>query len=100
VDSLVTFAIIMGLVVANGVFVAAEFAIVGAPRQAIQRLADRGHRAARLVVNVLSDPIRQDRFIATAQLGITGNMSSPNGSRGAWKTWEPRAGSRRTRSPA
>jgi CBS domain containing-hemolysin-like protein len=71
VDSLVTVAIIMGLVVANGLFVAAEFAIVGAPRQAIQRLADRGHRAARLVVGVLSDPISQDRFIATAQLGIT-----------------------------
>ena len=70
-DSFVTIAIITALVIANGIFVAAEFAIVGAPRQAIQRLADRGHRAARLVVNVLSDPIRQDRFIATAQFGIT-----------------------------
>jgi CBS domain containing-hemolysin-like protein len=71
VDSLVPIVIITLLVVANGLFVAAEFAIVGAPRQAIQRLADRGHRAARLVMSVLSDPIRQDRFIATAQLGIT-----------------------------
>ncbi|MGH9332040.1 MAG: hemolysin family protein, partial [Vicinamibacterales bacterium] len=62
---------ITALVVANGLFVAAEFAIVGAPRQAMQRLAERGHHAARLVMRVLSDPIRQDRFIATAQLGIT-----------------------------
>jgi magnesium and cobalt exporter, CNNM family len=71
VDSLVAAAIILALIIANGLFVAAEFAIVGAPRQAMRRLADRGHRAARLIVSVLADPIRQDRFIATAQLGIT-----------------------------
>jgi CBS domain containing-hemolysin-like protein len=71
VDSLVAIAIVTLLVVANGLFVAAEFAIVGAPRQAMQRLAERGHRAARLVLGVLLDPRRQDRFIATAQLGIT-----------------------------
>ncbi|HEX2444541.1 MAG TPA: hemolysin family protein [Vicinamibacterales bacterium] len=70
-DSVIAIAVITALVVANGLFVAAEFAIVGAPRPTIRRLADRGHRAARLVLNVLSDPIRQDRFIATAQLGIT-----------------------------
>ena len=70
-DSLIPIAVITALIVANGLFVAAEFAIVGAPRPTIRRLADRGHRAARLVLNVLSDPIRQDRFIATAQLGIT-----------------------------
>jgi CBS domain containing-hemolysin-like protein len=71
VDSMIPIAVITALIVANGLFVAAEFAIVGAPRPTIRRLADRGHRAARLVLNVLSDPIRQDRFIATAQLGIT-----------------------------
>lgn len=70
-DSLVAAAIITALVLANGLFVAAEFAIVGAPRQVIRRLAERGHRGARLVMRVLADPVRQDRFIATAQLGIT-----------------------------
>jgi CBS domain containing-hemolysin-like protein len=68
---MIPLAVITALILANGLFVAAEFAIVGAPRPTIRRLADRGHRAARLVLHVLSDPIRQDRFIATAQLGIT-----------------------------
>jgi CBS domain containing-hemolysin-like protein len=71
VANLVAAAIITALILANGLFVAAEFAIVGAPRQAIRRLAERGHRGARLVMRLLADPVRQDRFIATAQLGIT-----------------------------
>jgi CBS domain containing-hemolysin-like protein len=63
--------IVLLLVVVNGLFVAAEFAIVGTPRSTIEARADKGdHRAGR-VQRILEDPREQDRFIATAQIGIS-----------------------------
>jgi CBS domain containing-hemolysin-like protein len=59
------------LILINGLFVAAEFSLVMAPRAAIERLAEQGHSSAKSLGRVLSDPILQDRCIATAQLGIT-----------------------------
>ncbi len=71
IDALLPTAIITLLILLNGFFVAAEFAIVGAPRPSIARRASEGNSRAKLVSGILNDPREQDRFIATAQLGIT-----------------------------
>jgi CBS domain containing-hemolysin-like protein len=56
------------LVLANGFFVAAEFALVSVRPTRIAELITRGNRAARWVQKAIANP---DRFIAATQLGIT-----------------------------
>lgn len=70
-DTLVPIGIVLLLVLANAVFVAAEFAIVGAPRASLENLAAHGSRLATRVVRILGDARLQDRYIATTQIGIS-----------------------------
>jgi CBS domain containing-hemolysin-like protein len=68
---LFSFIIIAILILINGLFVAAEFAIIGVRPTRILQLAAEGNRAARWVQGILADRRKTDSYIATAQLGIT-----------------------------
>lgn len=59
---------VIALVLANGFFVAAEFALVSVRRTRVEEMVAGGNRTARLVRRAIHDP---DRFIAATQLGIT-----------------------------
>ena len=60
---------VAALILLNGYFVAAEYALVTARRTRIQELAQRGNRRAKAVLRIVADP---PRFIAAMQLGVTG----------------------------
>lgn len=66
-----TLTIITVLIVINGLFVAAEFSIVAVPRTRIAQLAEDGLRTAQMTLKTLIEPVLQNRYIATAQVGIT-----------------------------
>lgn len=61
----------IAFVALNALFVAAEFALIGAPRLTLERRAAAGDTLAGRVADVVSTPRKQDRYLATAQLGIT-----------------------------
>ncbi len=63
--------IIIFLILVNGFFVAAEFAIIGVRHSQIDQLVNEGDSEAKNVQSILDSPRRQDQYIATAQLGIT-----------------------------
>lgn len=59
---------VFGLILLNGLFVAAEFAIVTARPTRIEQMVAAGNRRARIVQRSMADP---NRFISASQVGIT-----------------------------
>src|SRR5437762_7189139 len=59
---------VLALVFANGLFVAAEFAIVTVRKTRIDQLIAEGSRSARAVRRAITEPTS---YIAATQLGIT-----------------------------
>ena len=55
----------------NALFVAAEFATVGARKSRIQALAQDGNGAAAKLFEIVRDPVKLDNYVATCQVGIT-----------------------------
>ena len=61
-------AIIMLLVLINGIFAMSELAIVSARKANLHSLADQGSRGAKTALRLASDP---GKFLSTVQIGIT-----------------------------
>jgi len=59
------------LILVTALYVAAEFAAVGARRSRLRRLAEDGNALAARILPVLEDPQALDRYIAASQVGIT-----------------------------
>jgi CBS domain containing-hemolysin-like protein len=67
-ETLVQILAVFLLVIANGFFVASEFALVGVRRSRVETLAATGHRGARRLLGLLND---LNAYISATQLGIT-----------------------------
>jgi putative hemolysin len=61
-------AIIVVLIVLNGLLVMAELAVVASRKARLKRRADEGSRGARVALGLAEDP---GRFLSTVQIGIT-----------------------------
>jgi putative hemolysin len=85
-------AIIVALIVLNGVFAMSELAIVSAKTSALEARAEAGSSAARTAITLAADP---GKFLSTVQIGITligiiagaysgASLGGPVGERLAW----------------
>jgi putative hemolysin len=61
-------AVVLLLIVCNGVFAMTELAVVSSRRSRLESLAEEGRRGARIVLGILSEPTA---FLSTVQIGIT-----------------------------
>ena len=59
------------LIVANALYVAAEFGAVGVRRSRVQRMSDDGNWLATRLLPYLETPVGLDRYVGVSQIGIT-----------------------------
>jgi CBS domain containing-hemolysin-like protein len=71
VELLFSFLVIALLILLNGMFVAAEFSIIGVRPSRVEQLAKEGNRTAIGIRDIVQNRNQQERYIATSQLGIT-----------------------------
>jgi CBS domain containing-hemolysin-like protein len=69
--SLTTLSVVVFLILVNALYVAAEFAAVGARATRVAQLEAQGNRLAAALLPTLLDAARLDRYIAACQIGIT-----------------------------
>lgn len=68
---LLTLLVVTLLILVNALYVAAEFATVGARRTRIRQLANQGNPLAKRLLAIITDNNKLDRYIAACQIGIT-----------------------------
>ena len=59
------------LILANTLYVAAEFGAVGVRRSRVRRLAEDGNGLARRLLPFVRTPVALDRYVGASQIGIT-----------------------------
>lgn len=64
-------ATVVVLILFNALYVAAEFAAVGARASRVEQFARQGSRIAERLLPIVRDTLRLDRYIAACQIGIT-----------------------------
>jgi CBS domain containing-hemolysin-like protein len=64
-------AVVALLILANALYVAAEFGAVGVRRSRVRRLAEDGHSWARRLLPFVETPVALDNYIGASQIGIT-----------------------------
>lgn len=66
-----TLGLVLLFVLLNSLYVAAEFAVIGARPSQLEELLAKGNGRMQPVLDLLNSQPAQDRYIATAQIGIT-----------------------------
>src|SRR5215217_7567738 len=66
--SFIAIVVVLLLVVLNGVFAMSELAVVSSKRGRLQAMAERGDKAAQVVLDLAEHPTR---FLSAVQVGIT-----------------------------